>query len=97
MMCDGKHTVAFSTDLLDCQRIVLRHWRQSDRIRPFGMQGSKLISDLFADLKLDHADKRDTWLLEADGDILWVLGHRASALFPVKPECEDYLLLKFQN
>lgn len=97
MMCDGKHTVAFNTELLDCQRIVLRHWRQGDRIRPFGMQGSKLISDLFADLKLDHADKRDTWLLEADGDILWVLGHRASALFPVKPECQDYLLLNFQN
>ena len=97
MMCDGKHIVAFSTDLLDCQRIVLRHWRQGDRIRPFGMQGSKLISDLFADLKLDHANKRDTWLLEADSDILWVLGHRASALFPVKPECQDYLLLKFQN
>ena len=97
MMCDGKHTVAFNTELLDCQRIVLRRWRQGDRIRPFGMQGSKLISDLFVDLKLDHADKRDTWLLEADSDILWVLGHRASALFPVKPECQDYLLLNFQN
>ena len=97
MMCDGKHTVAFSTDLLDCQRIVLRHWRRGDRIRPFGMQGSKLVSDLFADLKLDHAGKRDTWLLEADGDILWVLGHRASALYPVKPESQGYLLLKFQN
>ena len=97
LMCDGKHTVAFSTDLLDCQRIVLRHWRRGDRIKPFGMQGSKLVSDLFADLKLDHADKHNTWLLEADGDILWVLGHRASALYPVKPESPGYLLLKFQN
>ena len=97
MMCDGKYTVAFSTALLDCQHIVLRHWRQGDRIRPYGMQGSKLVSDLFADLKLDHAGKRDTWLLEADGDILWVLGHRASALYPVKPESQGYLLLKFQN
>ena len=97
LMCDGKHTVAFSTDLLDCQRIVLRHWHRGDRIKPFGMQGSKLVSDLFADLKLDHADKHNTWLLEADGDILWVLGHRASALYPVKPESQGYLLLKFQN
>ena len=61
------------------------------------MNGSKLVSDLFADLKLDHAAKRDAWLLEADGEILWVLGYRASALYPVLPESQDYLLLKIQK
>lgn len=93
-MCDGTRTVAFNTRLLDCQHIVLRHWRRGDRIKPFGMNGSKLVSDLFADLKLDHATKRNVWLLEADGDILWVLGYRASALYPVTPESQNYLLLK---
>ena len=94
LMCDGKRSVAFSTQLLGCSRIVLRHWRRGDRIRPFGMRGSKLVSDLFADLKLDQLDKQDAWLLEADGDILWVLGHRASACYPVEPESQDYLMLR---
>ena len=97
LMCDGKDKVAFSTKLLNCQRIVLRHWQQGDRIRPFGMKGSKLVSDLFADLKLDHSGKRDVWLLEADGEILWVLGFRASALYPVTPESQDYILLHYQK
>ena len=97
LMCDGKGKVAFNTELLDCQRIVLRHWQQGDRIRPFGLNGSKLVSDLFADLKLDHAAKRDTWLLEADGNILWVLGCRASALYAVERESQDYLMLHFKK
>lgn len=97
LMCDGKNKVAFSTKLLDCQRIVLRHWRQGDRMKPFGLNGSKLVSDLFTDLKLDHATKRDTWLLEADGDILWVLGYRASSLYAVERESQDYLMLILEN
>ena len=97
LMCDGRCVVAFSDHLLDSKRVVLRHWRRGDRIKPFGMNGSKLVSDLFADLKLDYAAKRDAWLLEADGEVLWVLGYRASALYHVKPESQDYLLLKIQN
>ena len=96
LMCDGKHIVAFNTQLLNCRHIVLRHWRRGDRMKPFGLNGSKLLSDLFADFKLSHADKNDIWLLEADGDILWVLGHRASALYPVKKEAQDYLLLRLK-
>ena len=93
-MCDGKNSAAFSSQLLDCKHVVLRHWRRGDRFKPFGMRGSKLLSDLFADNKLDHATKHATWILEADGDIIWVLGYRSSALYPVTPESQDYLLLK---
>ena len=92
-MCSGNNRVAFDTQLLNCERIVLRHWRRGDRIQPFGMRGSKLVSDLFNDLKLDHADKRDAWLLEADGKIIWVVGHRSSIHFPVPNESQDYLIM----
>ena len=94
LMCDGKNKVAFNTHLLDCSNVILRHWRHGDRIKPFGMNGSKLVSDLFADLKLDYAEKQSAWILEADGNILWVLGHRASALYPVARESQNYLLFK---
>ena len=93
LMCDGKRKVAFNTSLLQCQRIVLRHWRRGDRIKPFGLKGSKLVSDVFTDLKLDHNAKRDIWLMEADGEILWILGCRAAAHYPVNNESQDYLLL----
>ena len=92
-MCNGRDTVAFNTQLLECRQVTLRHWRRGDRIKPYGMKGSKLVSDLFADFKLSHAAKREAWLLEADGEILWVLGYRAAALYPVDAESQDYLLL----
>ena len=93
LMCDGKRKVAFNTQLLNCNGVVLRHWRKGDRIRPYGMKGSKLVSDLFADLKLDHAAKCSTWLMVADNEIIWVLDYRAAAIFTVKQESQDYLLL----
>ena len=92
MCCNGLR-VAFNTQLLDCKRIVLRHWRQGDRFQPFGMKGTKLVSDLFNDLKLDYSHKKRTWLLEADGEIIWVVGQRSSALYPVPIESQDYIIL----
>ena len=92
-MCDGKQRIALSSRVLECNHVVLRHWKRGDRIKPFGLHGSKLVSDLFADLKFDYAAKHQAWLLEADGDIIWIVGHRASALYSVTIESQDYLLL----
>ncbi len=92
-MCINGMRVAFNTQLLDCKRVVLRHWRQGDRFQPFGMKGTKLVSDLFNDLKLDYDDKKRAWLLEADGEIIWVVGIRSSALYSVPIESQDYFIL----
>ena len=92
-MCSSSLRVAFNTRLLDCKRIVMRHWRQGDRIRPFGMKGTKLVSDLFNELKLDYATKKYAWLLEADGEIIWVVGQRSTAHYPVENGSQDYLIL----
>lgn len=93
---DGKIVVAFNRDLMKCSQFVLRHWRKGDRIRPFGMRGTKLLSDLFVDMKLTQAQKSAAWLLEADGKILWVLGYRAAHEFVVTPGATDYVLLRYR-
>ena len=92
-MVDGKNVVAFNNDILQCSEVVLRHWREGDRFKPFGMKGSKLISDLFTDLKLSEKEKKNTWILEADGEILWVLGYRASRVFKVPNDSTDYMII----
>ena len=91
---DGKKCVAFSNDILQCSEVVLRHWREGDRFKPFGMRGSKLLSDLFTDLKFSEKEKNETWLLEADGEIVWVLGCRASQAFKVPKDADNYILIK---
>lgn len=94
-LVDGKRRVAFSADLRRCRRVALRHWRHGDRFHPFGMQGTKLLSDLFCDLKLSLQQKEAVWLLEADGTIVWVLGHRSAQAFVVAPGATDYVLLQY--
>ncbi len=81
-MCNGSTVIALDAAVLHCRQVMLRHWRKADRFRPFGMRGTKLLSDLFTDLHLDAEAKRRVWILEADGQILWVVGLRASAHFP---------------
>ena len=78
-------------------RWTLRHPRRGDRIRPFGMQGSRLLSDLFADAKYTEAQKRAAWVLTADHVPVWVLGLRTSADMPVTPESKYFYQLKINN
>ncbi|MEL6276849.1 MAG: tRNA lysidine(34) synthetase TilS, partial [Bacteroidota bacterium] len=70
--------------------LTLRHWQAGDRFQPFGMQGkSKKLQDFFTDLKLDRLEKDRAWLLcNADGNILWVVGHRLSELARVEDHDE---------
>lgn len=92
-MVDGKKSVAFSPEILQCSQVLLRHWREGDRFKPFGMRGSKLVSDLFTDLKLNETDKNAVWLMEADGEIVWVLGLRASQAYAVPKHSKEFILI----
>ena len=93
---DGKSVVAFDSSVQACKRVVLRHWRVGDRIRPFGMNGTRLVSDIFTDAHLTLEEKKRQWLLEADGEILWILGFRASAEYRVTPASTSHITLRFE-
>ena len=75
-------------------RWQLRHRRRGDRMRPFGMAGTRLVSDIFAQERLSEADKRAAWMLTRDGEILWAVGLRASDRYTVGPETREYLRLQ---
>lgn len=89
---NGRDAVCFSPQILS-SNLILRHWQNGDRFQPFGMKGTRLVSDLFSDLKLSPEQKASTWLLIANGKIAWVVGLRSTALFPVSPN--DTMLVKF--
>ena len=70
--------------------LTLRHWRHGDRFHPLGMKGSKLLSDFFVDQKFTEWQKHNVWLLvSADGDILWVVGHRIDDRVKVTSETKS--------
>ncbi len=75
---------------------VLRRWQRGDRMVPYGMPGSKLVSDIFASAKLGAAQKRDAWLLERNGEIIWAVGLRAGASFSISPDTRRFLRLQYR-
>ena len=64
--------------------LTLRHPRQGDRFAPFGMRGSKLLSDFYTDIKLPHTEKAKQWALCHGEDIVWVVGLRSSERYRLK-------------
>lgn len=57
--------------------LTLRRVMRGDRFVPFGMRGSKLVSDFLTDRKMSVIAKRNQLcLVDACGDILWIVGHR---------------------
>lgn len=75
----------------------LRHPQTGDRIRPFGMRGEKLVSDVLKDAKFSAAQKRGCWLLTRNDEILWIVGLRASHKYSITPKTRNYLRLEFKN
>ncbi len=78
------------------RRWTLRRYRRGDRLEPFGMKGSKLVSDIFNDAKLSASQKRAVRLLVCDGVIVWIVGLRASRHFIVTPETKRYIRLELR-
>ena len=52
--------------------------KTGDKFRPFGMKGSKLVSDLLTDQKINILEKKRQLVVCDDERILWVVGRRAS-------------------
>lgn len=78
------------TAILDAAKLrfplTVRVWRRGDSFRPFGMRGTKLISDFLTDEKIPSGLKEIVYLLVSDNEVAWVVGHRISDDFKITPE-----------
>lgn len=62
-----------------------RPWRQGDRMKPIGMKGTKLISDILIDAKVPRNEKERVYVLVSGSKIVWLQGYRIGAGFEAKP------------
>ncbi len=86
--------------VLDADRLVfplhLRYSRRGDRFRPFGMKGSRLLSDYLKDLRLDRFEKeRCRLLVNGNGEIIWVVGYRSDDRYKVGRKDTNLIKLIF--
>jgi tRNA(Ile)-lysidine synthase len=63
--------------------ITLRHWKEGDWFIPLGMKGRKKISDFLIDQKIPLHIKEKIFVMESNGDIIWVVGYRIDNRFRV--------------
>lgn len=56
--------------------LVVRPWQHGDRMRPVGLGGSKLISDILTDAKVAHSERAKQRVVVSGNDIVWLIGHR---------------------
>jgi len=74
--------------------LTLRPWAEGDKFRPFGMKGSKKLSDFFTDIKLSAIEKENTYVLVSNSEIAWVVGIRVSDKFAIKTGTKS--IIKFE-
>lgn len=86
------YTISRSSDkvCLDALKVkfplMIRRVARGDRFVPFGMKGSKLVSDFLTDQKVALPLKRRQLVVaDASGNILWVVGKRLDGRFAVSP------------
>ena len=68
---------------LDAEKVsfplTYRLVKEGDRFQPFGMKGSKLLSDYMTDKKFDYIQKKTQHVLtDSKGEIIWLIGERTS-------------------
>ena len=83
---------------LDAQDIrfplIFRNARNGDRFVPFGMKGSKLVSDYLTDRHRSLNEKRSQMVVEdADGRIIWLAGERTDNRFRVDAATTEVLII----
>ena len=77
--------------------LTLRHTQPGDRFVPFGMTGTKLLSDYLTDRKKNIFEKRAQLVLtDAQQRILWLVGERTDNRFRINADTQRALRLTLQ-
>ena len=86
-------TATFDASMIQGGSITIRPWQHGDRIIPFGMKGSKLVSDLLTDAKVSAATRSGQLVASFNNEIIWVVGIRTSNQYRVTTRTTTQIIL----
>lgn len=91
-----KDTACLDADKLRAP-LTLRLWRQGDSFVPFGMKGTKKVSDYLTDRKFSRLRKERQWVLCCGEDIAWLVGERTDNRFRVEEETKRVVVIRVRD
>lgn len=77
--------------------LTMRYVREGDRFRPFGMEGTRLVSDLLTDAKVPLFERRRQLVVLSGDEIIWVVGRRVAAGYEITAETRHAMILICQS
>jgi tRNA(Ile)-lysidine synthase len=75
----------------------LRAWREGDRMRPLGMEGTQKISDILINQKRSRFAKKHAWVLEDGEGIVLLGGYRIAQRVAIHHATTDCLYIEVSN
>lgn len=74
--------------------LTLRPVKEGDRFAPFGMKGSKLISDYLKDKKIEPLERHQQLVItDATGEIVWLVGKTINEKVKIRKETKKTVIV----
>lgn len=90
--------VFFDAAILDGNpEFTLDYPRKADRVSPYGMRGTKLLSDLLKEAGIPASRRAHVKLLRCSGEIVWVIGLRATRHFAVTASTQRIIVVEIEE
>lgn len=77
--------------------LYIRNRKDGDRFTPLGMHGSKKLKDFFIDEKIPRDERDSIPIIEDNGKIIWIVGHRISEEYKVSNNTSKVLVLEYKK